>query len=115
MKKIRDDKEKLSAGQLLKNCLFAVGELFKNSPVYETLFVIETVVSAAFTAFMSTYYVKILVNMLEEGAGFKRIASLIIGFAVFSAALFVCYGLLCFLPAAMDLSEELRWKRMRSN
>ena len=80
MKKNEGNKEKLSAGQLLKNCLFAVGELFKNSPVYETLFVIETVVSAAFTAFMSTYYVKILVNMLEEGATFKKAATMIVGY-----------------------------------
>ena len=40
MKKNEGNKEKLSAGQLVKNCLFAVGELFRNSPLYETLFVI---------------------------------------------------------------------------
>ena len=96
MKKNEGNKEKLSAGQLLKNCLFAVGELFKNSPVYETLFVIETVVSAAFTAFMSTYYVKILVNMLEEGATFKKAAVMIVGFCAAQVSIFVFENLLSY-------------------
>ncbi len=31
-----------------------------------------------------------------------------------SVALFVCYGILCLLPAAADLWEELQWERLRS-
>ena len=68
MKEKRDGKEKLTSGQLVKNCLFAVGELFRNSPVFETLFVSELMIRTALAAFMSTFYVKILVNMLEKRA-----------------------------------------------
>ena len=94
MKKEKGDREKLSSGQLIKNCLFAVGELFKNSPVFETLFVFELMIRTALAAFISTYYVKHLVNMLEEGASFRRAASFIIGAAVISAALFVFENIL---------------------
>ncbi len=92
----KNDKEKLSAGQLIKNCLFAVGELFRNSPLYETLYVLETLIGTAFSAFMSTFYVKFLVNMLEEGATFKKAATLIIGFCVAETALFVFENVLSY-------------------
>ena len=92
----KNDKEKLSAGQLVKNCLFAVGELFRNSPLYETLYVLETLIGTAFSAFMSTFYVKFLVNMLEEGATFKKAATLIIGFCVAETALFVFENVLSY-------------------
>ena len=94
MKEKRDGKEKLTSGQLIRNCLFAVGELFRNSPVFETLFVSELMIRTALAAFMSTFYVKILVNMLEKGASFGREAAFIIGAAVISAALFVFENIL---------------------
>ena len=96
MKRKKTDKEKLSAGQLIKNCLFAVGELFKNSPVYETLYVFEALIETALYAFISTYYVKILVNLLEEGATFKKAATLIVGFCAAQTALFVFENILSF-------------------
>ena len=73
----KDDK-KISAGQLFKNCLFAVSELFRNAPVFETLFFLETLVASAFASYMSTFYVKMLVDMLERGAPFGEPATLII-------------------------------------
>jgi len=83
------NKDRLSSGQLIKNCLFAVSELFKNSPVFESLYVLESIAATAFSAFMSTYYVKYIVNMLEEGAPFKKAAALIIGFCIAQITLFV--------------------------
>ena len=96
MKKKKDGKEELTAGQLIKNCLFAVGELFRNSPVFEALYVLESLIGTAFSAFMSTFYVKFLVNMLEEGATFKKAAALIIGFCIAETALFVFENVLSY-------------------
>ena len=95
MKK-RNNEEKLTARQLFKNCLFAVSELFRNSPVYETLYVLENLIGAAFSVFMSTFYVKFLVNMLEEGATFKKAATLIIGFCIAQVLLFVFENILSY-------------------
>ena len=68
---------------------FCLGEIFRSSPVYLTLDIILTFVGTAFSAFSSTYYIKILVSDMENNAPFSRMAVLIAGFAAAEMVLFV--------------------------
>ena len=92
-------KKEITTSQVIKNCLFAVREVFKFSPGFVIANFLILILLECISTIQSTYYIKFLIEAIEEHKPFAHIAVLVAVFVVLQLIAngldWIFYGYVC--------------------